>query len=95
MSAYRQTVSDVFAYCPSAGEQQQFAMPLTPYLDGHSFDPDTLKSMGEAFELACDRLGITDKTDPFRQMVAGRVIAFAKRDVNDPAALCEKVIRSL
>ena len=70
-------------------------MSLTPYINGRSFDPETLKCMGNAFEVACDRLHITDKTDPFTQFVAAKVIAFAQRGDNDPAALSERVLRSL
>jgi hypothetical protein len=70
-------------------------MPVTSYLDGRSFDPETLKCMGEAFEFACKKLSLADKEDSFTQMVAERVILLAKRGENDPNALCERVIRSL
>ena len=64
-------------------------------LDGRSFDPETLKCMGSAFDAACKKLGITDKTDPLTQLVAERVVALARRNFNDPAALSETVLRSL
>ena len=61
-------------------------MPLTPE---RSFDPDTLKCMGNAFEVVCTQLGLIDKDHP-TQLVAERVIAFAEQGDNDPAALCDR-----
>jgi len=68
-------------------------MPLIPYISGRWFDPPMLKCMSQAYDADCKRLGLTNQTDPFTEMVAERVILFAKRGVNDPAALCERVIR--
>jgi hypothetical protein len=28
-------------------------MPITPFLDGHKFDPETKRVMGVAFEMTC------------------------------------------
>ena len=33
-------------------------MPITPYLDGHKFDPETKRVMGVAFEMARVPLGV-------------------------------------
>ena len=68
---------------------------FTQHLDERSFDPETLKCMGIAFEAACYRLGLTDKTDPLRPMVAETVIAFAHRGDNDPIALCERALSNM
>lgn len=70
-------------------------MPFTPYLHGRSFDPDTLKCMGSAFDAACKQLGLIDRTDPLTQLVAESVIALARRDECDPLELKERVLRSL
>jgi hypothetical protein len=70
-------------------------MLLKPDIDGRSFDPETLKCMGSAFEAACTKLGLNGKDDPLTQLVAERIIAFAQRDLNDPAALSDTVLESL
>ena len=70
--------------------------PLSRSMNGRSFDPEMLRCMGDAFEAACKKLGLNDKDDPFTQLVAERVIAFAQRGIEtDPATLSESVIRSL
>ena len=70
-------------------------MPITPYLAGRSFSPETLKCISAAFEAACKKLGLKDKTDPFTEIVAEKAIAFAMPNDNDPNALCERILRSL
>ena len=70
-------------------------MPLTPYLNGRSFDPETLKCMGLAFDAACKQLGLKDRTDSLTQVVAESVIALARRDECDPMELKDRVLRSL
>ena len=39
-------------------------MPMTPFLDGHAFDPEVRRVMGVAFVSACVALGIEDRSDP-------------------------------
>jgi hypothetical protein len=80
--------------CGPAGTGDS-AMSIAQYLDGRSFDPETLKCMGLAFDASCKRLGITGEANPFKQMVAERVVIFARRGDKDPGALCERVVRSL
>ena len=70
-------------------------MPITPYLAGRAFEPEMLKCMAIAFEDVCKQIGLKDKTDPFTELVAEKVISFARPGENDPAALCARVMRSL
>ena len=39
-------------------------MPITPYLDGFQFDPETKRIMGVAFEAALSALRLADRSDP-------------------------------
>jgi hypothetical protein len=39
-------------------------MPVTEFLDGHSFDPETRRVMGVALEMARAALGLADRADP-------------------------------
>jgi hypothetical protein len=70
-------------------------MPITPYLSGRSFEPDTIKCMGQAFEAVCKKLGLRDRSDPFCELVAERVIACTTRDDCDPIVISERVLQSL
>ena len=60
-----------------------------------SFDPETLKCIRQAFDAACQKLSLTDKVDPFTRIVAERVILLARPGEKNPAALCERVVRSI
>jgi len=52
-------------------------MPITPYLNGRTFAPETLKLMGAAFEDACRMLKI-DAESPMRVMVAQTIISLVE-----------------
>jgi hypothetical protein len=69
---------------------------MSPYVNGRSFDPETVKCMGAAFERACDQLGLkADQLDPFTEMVAKRVITLTTPNERDPAALTARVLTAL
>jgi hypothetical protein len=70
-------------------------MPITPYLSGRSFEPETLRCMGQAFEEVCRKLGLKERTDPFCQIVAERVMAHTRPDDRDPALIAERVLQSI
>jgi hypothetical protein len=70
-------------------------MPITPFLSGRSFQPETLQCMGVAFETACKELGLADKAHPFTQTVAELVITFADKNERDPIALSQRVLDTL
>jgi hypothetical protein len=70
------------------------AMPITPFLDGdgHSFDPETKRVMGVAFEMACVALRLSDRGDGANEMLARRIIELAKAGERNPDLLCEGVL---
>jgi len=70
-------------------------MPITPYLDGISFDPETKRVMGVAFEMARAALRLSDSSDPVVAIVARKIIALAKDGERNPDLLCEKALTSL
>jgi hypothetical protein len=53
-------------------------MPITPFLDAHSFDSETRLVMGVAFELARPALGVEDRENPANKEIARRIIELAK-----------------
>jgi hypothetical protein len=71
-------------------------MPIGAYLDGAEFDPETIRLMGIAFEMALASLRSTpDYADPLREAVARKIIELAKAGERDPERLCEGALEDL
>ena len=69
-------------------------MPIRAYLDGHRFDPETVRLMGIAFEMALVVLERTDGTvSPTRDAVAKKIIELAKAGERQPGRLCDSPCR--
>jgi hypothetical protein len=70
---------------------QERLLPITPFLDGIKFEPETKRVMGVAFEMAraALRLGLDD---PATKILAKRIIDLAKEGVLDPNGLCEQAL---
>lgn len=62
-------------------------MPITPFLRGHAFDPETIQNMAEAFTAACRDLGLKDRDDKMTAIVARHVIDLAERGIHTKTAL--------
>jgi hypothetical protein len=69
-------------------------MPITPYLDGQQFDPETKRVMGIAFEIARAALRLEDRSDPICSLVAHKIIELAKAGERDPDILSERALTS-
>jgi hypothetical protein len=54
------------------------SMPITPFLDGHKFDPETKRIMGLAFEMALVALRLSDRSDLVNEAVAQKIIALRR-----------------
>jgi hypothetical protein len=70
-------------------------MPITIYLEGQKFDPETKRVMGIAFEMTRAALRLTDRDDLALTMVAKRIIELAKAGEPNPDLLCERVLNDL
>jgi hypothetical protein len=71
-------------------------MPIRAFLDGQSFDGETVRLMGIAFEMALGSLRATpDHADPIRDAVARKIIELAKAGERDPERLCEGALKDL
>jgi hypothetical protein len=68
-------------------------MPIRPHLDGHKFDPETIRVMGLAFEMALIALRLADRDDLANEVVAQKIIALAKAGERDPERLCDGVMK--
>jgi hypothetical protein len=71
-------------------------MPIRAYLDGLRFDPEAIRLMGIAFEMALVALQRTDGgVTPSRDAVAHRIIHLAQAGERDPERLCEAALQAL
>jgi hypothetical protein len=70
-------------------------LPITPFLYGLTFDPETERVMGVAFEMARMALRLPDGFDPSAEMLAKRIIELARGGLLDPDRLCEQALNDL
>ena len=70
-------------------------MPITEFLDGFTFDPETKRVMGLAFEMARATLRLSDRRDFIIEILAKKIIAHAKDGLQDPDLLCEWALDDL
>ena len=70
-------------------------MPIRPYLDGHKFDPETIRVMGIAFEMVLVALRLTNRDDLAKEVVAQKIIDLAKGGERDADQLCEGALRAI
>jgi hypothetical protein len=68
-------------------------MPITPYLNGMSFNAETRRVMGVAFEMVCTALRLSDRGDLANEIIARRIIELAKAGEQNPDLLCESVLK--
>jgi hypothetical protein len=62
-------------------------MPITPFLRGQPFDPESVEAMGKAFIAICEALGLTDRADAMTKLVAEKIIELTQRGFKNPLAL--------
>lgn len=70
-------------------------MPISPYLNGRRFDPETKRILGLAFELTCIALRIGDCDDGVKQAIADKIINLAKTGERNPDMLCEQALKDI
>ena len=69
-------------------------MPISEFLHGLKFDPETKRAMGVAFKRTCTAFRV-DTTDPVPERVANKIIELASAGVRDPDQLCELALYDL
>ena len=70
-------------------------MPIRPFLNGKGFDQETVRILGVAFEQTCIALRIGDCNDDVRQVIANKIIEFAKTGEHNPDILCERALKGI
>jgi hypothetical protein len=83
----------LLALPPAATKAPQ--MPITPYLNGERFEPETKRVLGVAFEQVCITLRIGASDDDVKQAIANKVIELAKAGERNPDILCERVLEDI
>jgi hypothetical protein len=64
------------------------------FLRGGSFDAETTRAMGEAFDAACEQLGETGLHFVVRETIAREIIEAANDGERDPARMCATALAS-
>jgi hypothetical protein len=67
-------------------------MPITPFLNGEQFDPETRRVLGVALEMTCIALRTGDCDNGVRQAIAIKIIDLAKAGERNPDILCEQAL---
>ena len=67
-------------------------MPIRPFLDGYGFDPETMRIMGVAFEMA--RAAVIRRADLTDEAIARTIIELAKAGERNVDVLCEAVLNA-
>jgi hypothetical protein len=70
-------------------------VPITIFLEGQKFDPETKRVMGVAFEMTCIALGLRDRGDLANSVVAKKIIELVKTGELNPDILCERALVDL
>jgi hypothetical protein len=60
-----------------------------------AFDDGTVALLTKAYEDALRELALTDRTDPLTEIVARKIIDYARMGERDPDRLCELALKSL
>ena len=68
-------------------------MPITPFLAGQAFEPETLRNMSAAFETVCEKLGLVIRHDPATERVAKFIIKLAQQGVRDVEPLTRTTLQ--
>lgn len=67
-------------------------LDITAFSQTLSFDPETTKAMGIAFDKARQQLGLSEKVDPVTQVLAERIIDLASVGERDAERLREHAL---
>ena len=67
-------------------------MPIRPFLNGQTFDPETARLVGIAFEAA--RAAVNRPLDLTDEMIAMTIIELAKAGERNVDALCEAALNA-
>jgi hypothetical protein len=70
-------------------------MPIRSRIEDQIFEPDLMEAIRLAFHRACEALQLQGTSDALTEIVATKIIEFAKAGEVDPERLCSKVLSGL
>ena len=70
-------------------------MPITPFLHGERFEPETRRVISVALEMVCIALRTGDCEDDIKKAIATKLIALAKAGERNPDILCEEALKDI
>ncbi len=70
-------------------------MPITPFLAGQVFDPETISEMSTALQRVCDTLRLRLVDDAITRLVAEKIIELAERGVREADKLSAMALSEL
>ena len=65
----------------------QRAAPITPFLQGRAFDPETAQAVANVLVMTCEALGLSNRDDAMTQLVAEKIIELANCGLKDATEL--------
>jgi hypothetical protein len=68
------------------------SVPISIFLEGQKFDPETTRVMGIAFEMTRAALRISNQDELAPETIAKIIIEFAKSGERDPERLCVQAL---
>jgi hypothetical protein len=76
-------------------QQLKAAIPRNGLLPKSVFQPDEVKAMAKAFEASRAALGLSNREEAFRKLLARKVVECARTGERDPERLCKLVLLEL
>jgi hypothetical protein len=70
-------------------------MPITPFLNGERFDPESTRVLSVALEMVCIALRVGDCDDGVKQAIATKLIALIKAGERNPDIVCEEALKDI
>ena len=70
-------------------------MPITPFLNGEPFDPESRRVLRVALEMVCIAPWTGDCDEGVQQAIAKKLIALVKAGERNPDILCEEALKDI
>ena len=70
-------------------------LPISPFLSGQRFDPETKRVLGGCLRNRCIALRAEDSDDFVKHAIATKIIDLAKAGERNPDILCEQALRDI
>jgi hypothetical protein len=78
---------------PRPNADEEYVVPIRPFLAGRAFEPEIIEQMSAALVRACEALQLRIIDDAATRMVARTIIDLAERGVRDTEMLTAMALR--